>query len=208
MTDTPKVQRRAAILASRRALARPQREAEAAMLADRVPDVVAGLAAPVTVCAYVPVGAEPGSAELLDRLRALCGRLLLPVVRVGPDGSHLPLDWGEYAPGRLEPGRFGLLEPAPPWLPAEAVASAAVVLVPALAVDRRGVRLGRGGGFYDRSLALCAPGTRLVAVVRDDEVVDELPAESHDVAMTHAFTPGSGLIRLGAGAARHSGSGT
>jgi len=70
------------------------------------------------------------------------------------------------------------------------------VLVPALAVDRRGVRLGRGGGFYDRSLPLCAPGARLVAVVRDEEVVDELPAEPHDVPMTHALTPGAGLIAL------------
>ena len=46
------------------------------------------------------------------------------------------------------------------------------MLVPALAVDRRGVRLGRGAGFYDRSLPLAAPAARLVAVVRDDELVD------------------------------------
>jgi 5-formyltetrahydrofolate cyclo-ligase len=71
-----------------------------------------------------------------------------------------------------------------------------VVLVPALAVDRRGVRLGRGGGFYDRSLSFCRPGARLVAVVRDSELVDELPGEPHDVPMTHALTPGGGLTRL------------
>lgn len=58
------------------------------------------------------------------------------------------------------------------------------------------VRLGRGGGFYDRSLALCSPATRLVAVVRDDEVVGKLPHDEHDVLMTHALTPGAGLIAL------------
>jgi 5-formyltetrahydrofolate cyclo-ligase len=72
------------------------------------------------------------------------------------------------------------------------------MLVPALAVDRRGVRLGRGRGFYDRSLVHRQVGAPLIAVVRDDEVVDELPVEPHDVAMTHALTPRRGLIALGA----------
>ena len=66
----------------------------------------------------------------------------------------------------------------------------------AVAVDRRGIRLGRGGGFYDRSLPMCTPGTRLVAVVRDCEILDEVPVDSHDVPMTHALTPGGGLIPL------------
>jgi 5-formyltetrahydrofolate cyclo-ligase len=77
------------------------------------------------------------------------------------------------------------------------VADAAVVFVPALAVDRAGVRLGRGAGFYDRTLRSAGPSARLVAVVRDDELVDEIPAEPHDVPMTHALTPGRGLVELG-----------
>ena len=88
-------------------------------------------------------------------------------------------------------------EPAEPWLAADTIAAATVVLVPALAVDRAGVRLGRGAGFYDRSLPLAAPTARLVAVVRDDELVDRLPAEPHDVRMTHALTPNGGLVALG-----------
>jgi 5-formyltetrahydrofolate cyclo-ligase len=72
-----------------------------------------------------------------------------------------------------------------------------VVLVPALAVDHAGVRLGRGAGFYDRTLPLTHPSARLVAVVRDDELVDEIPAEAHDVPMTHALTPRRGLVQLG-----------
>jgi len=91
---------------------------------------------------------------------------------------------------------FGLREPAEPWLPADAVAQAAVVLVPALAVDRAGVRLGRGAGFYDRTLPLADPSARLVAVVRTDELLDSVPEEPHDVRMTHALTPG-GVVALG-----------
>jgi 5-formyltetrahydrofolate cyclo-ligase len=95
--------------------------------------------------------------------------------------------------------RFGLLEPAEPWLPASALADADLVLVPALAVDRRGVRLGRGRGFYDRSLPARNPKAQLVAVVRDQELVDELPFEPHDVRMTHVLTPGRGVIALDGG---------
>jgi 5-formyltetrahydrofolate cyclo-ligase len=108
----------------------------------------------------------------------------------------VPLLWGEYRRGALVQARFGLQEPAEPLLPADAIATATVVLVPALAVDRAGARLGRGAGFYDRSLPLAAPGTRLVAVVRDDELIDRLPAEPHDVRMTHALTPNTGLVTL------------
>lgn len=93
--------------------------------------------------------------------------------------------------------RFGLREPPAPHLPAEAIGTASVIVIPALAVDAEGARLGRGAGFYDRSLPMADPAARLIAMVRDDEVVDHLPAESHDVPMTHALTPGRGLIELG-----------
>jgi len=150
-----------------------------------------------TVCAYVPVGSEPGSPELIDALVRQEVVVLLPVAHQGVEDAPLPLRWGRYRPGELVDAPFGLSEPAPPWLPAQSVAKAAVVVVPALAVDRHGVRLGRGAGFYDRTLLLADPGASLVAVVRDDELVDQLPAEPHDVRMTHALTPGQGVFALG-----------
>ncbi len=149
-----------------------------------------------TVCAYVPVGAEPGSPELLDVLLRHADRVLLPVARTTADDDAVALQWGEYRPGQLVTARFGLLEPAGPWLPATTVAEAGVVLVPALAVDRAGARLGRGRGFYDRTLLLRDPRARLIAVVRDEELLDEVPHEPHDVPMTHALTPGLGLVEL------------
>jgi 5-formyltetrahydrofolate cyclo-ligase len=149
-----------------------------------------------TVAAYVPLESEPGSLELLDTLLGLCLRTLLPVARISGDGVPLPLRWGEYRAGELVAAPFGLIEPVEPWLPPTALSSAQVLLIPALAVDRHGVRLGRGAGFYDRSLGFRDPAARLVAVVRDEELVDELPAEPHDIAMTHALTPGLGLVAL------------
>lgn len=192
-TNPDKAALRARLLADRRTVCQHVHDVEARALGAHVGGLVA---AGSTVCAYVPVGTEPGSTAMLDAVARRGVRVLLPVVHTAADGTPLPLLWGEYRPGHLEAGPFGLLEPAPPALPATTLGDAELILVPALAVDRRGARLGRGAGFYDRSLGLRAPGARLVAVVRDRELLDELPAESHDVPMTHAITPGRGVVAL------------
>ena len=147
-----------------------------------------------TVCAYWPVGTEPGSVAMLSALVEVGCRVLLPVV---PSGGPGPLEWALFSDvDAMAVGRFGLVEPAGRRLGVDAIGQASTVLVPALAVDRRGVRLGRGGGYYDRSLTLTRAGTELVAVVRDEEVVERLPAEPHDVRMTAALTPTGGFVRL------------
>jgi 5-formyltetrahydrofolate cyclo-ligase len=189
---TTKTALRAAVLAARRLVTPEQRAAEAAAVARHLRDA----ATPgTTVCAYVPVGSEPGGVEMLDALVARGVRVLLPVARE-VDGVPQPLAWGEYRIGELVTAPFGLREPEPPSLPPDAVGSAAIVVVPALAVDRSGTRLGRGAGYYDRSLALADPAARLVAVIRDAELLDDVPGESHDVPMTHALTPGRGVVAL------------
>ncbi|MEV6098258.1 5-formyltetrahydrofolate cyclo-ligase [Nocardia sp. NPDC051981] len=175
------------ILARRSALPAADREREAAALAA----AAGALADAEWVCAYVPVGGEPGSLAMLDALRAAGARVLLPVT-----GEPGPLEWAEYTgPAGLRRGRFGLREPE--GVPvANGIAKAAAILVPALAVDRRGVRLGRGAGYYDRSLSACRADARLIAVVRDDELVERLPEEPHDHRMGWALTPLGGLRRL------------
>jgi 5-formyltetrahydrofolate cyclo-ligase len=149
-----------------------------------------------TVCAYAPVGGEPGSVAMLDALAAKRIRLLLPLARRDGGNVPLPLSWAEYRPGELVSAALGLLEPVGPVLEPHTIAQASTVFVPALAADRHGVRLGRGAGYYDRTLHLAASTARLIAVIRDDELFDELPAEPHDIRMTHVLTPLGGLLAI------------
>ncbi|HEY5853128.1 MAG TPA: 5-formyltetrahydrofolate cyclo-ligase [Aldersonia sp.] len=189
--DTPgKQDWRARVLAERATTSPAQHDSEAAHLALHV----VGLVTPrSTVCAYVPVGREPGSLAMLDALRHHGVQVLLPIAR-----DPGPLSWAAYdGPDTLVRARYGLREPVGPVQPPAAIGTAAVVLLPALAVDRRGVRLGRGAGFYDRTLDLAAPDALLVAVVRDGEIVDELPEDPHDRRVDWALTPGHGPVRLG-----------
>lgn len=193
MAAASKAVLREQLLAARSGVADAVRAEEARMLCDHVERAVSSGS---TVCAYVPMGTEPGSMALLDMLLRKAGRVLLPVARTASDDTSLRLRWGQYRPGELIRGRWGLLEPPEPWLPESALAEADLVVVPALAVDRHGVRLGRGRGFYDRSLDGRNPSARLLAMVRDEELLDELPADPHDVPMTHAVTPRRGMIAL------------
>lgn len=145
-----------------------------------------------SVAAYVSMSGEPGTGPLLDALHGRGARVLLPVLL--PDGD---LDWAAYAgPDALAPGRRGLLEPVGPRLGVDAIGTADVVLVPGLAVGRDGVRLGRGGGSYDRALGRVPVGTFTCVLLYDGEVGVPVPVEPHDRAVAHAATP-SGLVRLG-----------
>ncbi|MFS3127048.1 5-formyltetrahydrofolate cyclo-ligase [Nocardioides sp. Bht2] len=143
-----------------------------------------------TVAAYVSIGTEPGTGLLLDRLREAGKRVLLPCLLADND-----LDWALYD-GDLRRARFGILEPAGERLGVEAVAGADVVLVPGLAVDRTGLRLGRGGGSYDRALGRVPQGTFTCVLLHDGEVRDHVPSEPHDRPVTAAVTPGGGLVRF------------
>ncbi|MFF7184880.1 5-formyltetrahydrofolate cyclo-ligase [Streptomyces sp. NPDC008222] len=151
-----------------------------------------------TVAAYVSVGEEPGTLALLDALRARGVRVLLPVLL--PDND---LDWGVYTgPDSLvrvrRGSRMALLEPAGEHLGPEAVRQADAVLLPGLAVDARGMRLGRGGGSYDRVLARlerAGAGPALVVLLYDPEVVDRVPEEAHDRPVHAVVTP-SGVHRF------------
>ena len=175
------------LLAARRLLAAEDIERAAAVLARRALELpeIAGAG---TVAAYVSVGSEPGTRALLDALRARGVRVLLPVLLADND-----LDWAPYegAEGLRKAGR-GLLEPAGERLGPDAVLDAEAVFLPGLAVDARGMRLGRGGGSYDRVLArLAAAGAHpaLVVLLYDDEVAARVPEEPHDHPVDAVVTP-------------------
>ena len=142
-----------------------------------------------TIAAYVSIGTEPGTSALIDALREQGKRVLLPLLQ--PDND---LDWAVHT-GDLIPARRGLLEPIGPTVGPEAIAWADVVLLPGLAVDRLGMRLGRGGGSYDRVLGRIPLGTPTIVLLYDGEILDRVPAEPHDRRVTHAVTP-SGMVRF------------
>ncbi|MFJ3903268.1 5-formyltetrahydrofolate cyclo-ligase [Streptomyces sp. NPDC090025] len=178
---------RKALLAARAALGADERVRAAEALADSARELPE-LARADTVAAYVSVGSEPGTRALLDALRARGVRVLLPVLL--PDND---LDWAPYEGAeRLAKAGRGLLEPVGERLGPDAVTTADAVLLPGLAVDARGMRLGRGGGSYDRVLArLARAGARpaLVVLLYANEVVARVPEEPHDHPVHAVVTP-------------------
>jgi 5-formyltetrahydrofolate cyclo-ligase len=176
------------LLRRRRARPSAERDAAAAAVAATLLGVLARYR---TLAAHVPEPEEPGHGLIPAAFARLDARVLLPVVPA--EGAELA--WAVDT-GRLAPGRFGILEPLGPRLGPTAVGAADVVVVPALSVATDGTRLGRGGGYYDRALRHVREDAVLVAVVFDDELVDHLPAEPHDLRVTAVVTPSGGWRAL------------
>ena len=145
-----------------------------------------------TIAAYYSVGTEPDTRGLVFALWKRGSYVVLPVLL--PDGD---LDWASYeGPESLAPGPRGVLQPVEPVRGTGTVARADVVLVPALAVDVRGRRLGRGGGSYDRALARVGPQVPTIALLYDSELLPSVPAEEHDQAVRAVARPAQGITWL------------
>jgi 5-formyltetrahydrofolate cyclo-ligase len=145
-----------------------------------------------TIAAYYSVGTEPDTHGLVFALWKRGSYVVLPVLL--PDGD---LDWASYeGPDSLAPGPQGLLQPVEPVRGPGTVARADVVLVPALAVDVSGNRLGRGLGCYDRVLARVRGQVPTIGLLYDDELVPSLPAEPHDRGVRAVVRPAHGITWL------------
>jgi 5-formyltetrahydrofolate cyclo-ligase len=179
-----------------RARARERRRAANLLTGQAIRDVALALpelGAASCVAAYIARMGEPDTTPLLAALRSRGVEVLLPVLR--PD---LDLDWAADDGGR-QPStvRAGLAEPVGPPLGLDALARAQVVIVPALAVDQSGGRLGYGGGSYDRALVRRSPTAYVVALLHEGELSSEpLPVEAHDVRVDAVVLP-SGVVRFG-----------
>ena len=218
---------RSRLLAARTALTAAEQATAAHQLTGHLLGRFTGIA---RIAAYVPVGTEPGSLDLLDALREQGTVVLLPVVR-----PKFGLDWGVFR-GRdgLTASRLGLWEPVAsegvrvgpsgergglagdrpgsggdrPGSGGDRLDSGGdlarsgpldgigAILVPALAVDHGGTRLGRGAGYYDRALATVHVSVPVVALLHDGELVPQLPADPWDRPVTAAVTPTNGWTNL------------
>lgn len=139
-----------------------------------------------TVALFASMPDEVDTRALLDDAVARGVRVCLPVVRDDPRGLDFRLAWIDGAAAPMEMSAFGVMEPAEssPIVPPEEID---LVLVPALAVDSAGYRLGYGRGYYDAALPAMTRAER-VAVAFDFQLVAELPVEPHDQRVHRVVT--------------------
>jgi 5-formyltetrahydrofolate cyclo-ligase len=175
-----------------------QRSADDAARFERVREFVAGSTDVHTVCCYVSLPPEPATLQLIAWLASEGIRVLLPVITepiepIAGSGSGALFgepDWAAYeGPDRLRQGRLGLIEPDTEPLGAAAAAEAQLIIVPGLAGNTAGARLGRGGGWYDRALGDAGRTAVTLLLLNDDEVVDVIPTHPWDRRVDVIATP-------------------
>lgn len=136
-----------------------------------------------SVAAYMASSDEPGGDGLSDWLLTRGCQVWLPVSL--PKGV---LHWGQYlGPDSLTGSRFGIPEPAEPHFPSSILADLDLILVPALAANAAGVRLGKGAGYYDRGLQHCDTPTALLLF--NHEIEQPIAVQDHDVACDWVISP-------------------
>lgn len=178
MTD--KARLRAQMKDRRRALAARRGELAPLMAEHFITSV--SLASGACVAGYWPLAAEADPREAMARLSAAGHGVALPVMT-----PQRGLDFRRWRPGdALQERRYGIFEPGPE----AAAADPAVLLVPLLAFDRAGTRLGHGAGFYDRALTGLRARHEVLSVgwAFAGQEVEKLPAEPHDVALDAVVT--------------------
>lgn len=148
------------------------------------------------VAAYAPLPSEPGPPDFPARLLSHAARVWLPISL-----DHGQLAWSTFEEGAQVPGALGIFEPAGERRGSEVLRECALIIVPALAVDASGMRLGKGAGYYDRALSGIDGDVAIAAVVFDHEVVDSVPHNHFDAAVDAVITP-SGFFVVEGTAAR------
>jgi 5-formyltetrahydrofolate cyclo-ligase len=164
------------VLAARNAIPRDRHAQESARIADRLSRMPA-LASGATFCLTLPFGSEWDARLLVEHLLARGKTVAIP--RVDADAKMLVLHAVRDLDADIVPGFRAIPEPRPstPVIVPEVIDW---VLVPGVAFDRRGGRIGYGGGYYDRLLPLCRHDAIRVAGAFDVQLVDEVPAAAHD----------------------------
>lgn len=175
-----KKQLRAQVRAQRRALPPEVLAADSRAITERLLALPEMERAERVFC-YVSLPGEVETSPLIGRLLSQGRAVLVPRCRAGGEMDLVPIS----SLDDLTPGAYGILEPGPDLTPTGEMPDLAVV--PALAFDRRGMRLGQGGGYYDRFLARFSGFA--AGVCQERFLLDTLPSEEHDRLMTCVVTP-------------------
>ena len=139
-----------------------------------------------TVCCYVALSYEVQTWRLIEEMLSRGKRVVVPVVR--PRTKRLQLSEVRDPMRELAKGSFGVWQPTPRALRPVPVRDLDLVLVPGLAFDRRGHRLGHGHGYFDRFLARMPKTTPTVGLAFRFQLLDRLPVASHDHAVQTILT--------------------
>ena len=153
-----------------------------AQLTQQLARLVSARGARMVSC-YLPVAGEPDTSGFIAWARTHDIEVLLPSAR--SDGL---LDWIRPLNDTTVAGAFGIPEPLGEHLSPLAVGEVDLMLIPACAVDQQGVRLGWGRGYFDRNLAALRCPPPVYAVVHEEELLPQLPYESHDVPVQGVIT--------------------
>lgn len=195
-----KAELRRAVIARRNALDLDVRAAKSAAICARLVELMdrLGAAAPHTVAVYAAMGSEVDPAAfvaavakrgwcvaypcMLSATDAMaCGqRMCMRAVSAG-DASEAPFiahPTRAFAATDVDSDHF-------PIVPAKALD---MIIVPLVAFDRTGARLGYGGGCYDRYLPMLSPACQIVGIAFDEQRVDHVPTDAHDLPLPHIIS--------------------
>ncbi|MBF0817459.1 5-formyltetrahydrofolate cyclo-ligase [Microbacterium paludicola] len=182
--DQAKRALRAELRERRQQLSDAQRESAAEGIRVQLEALVDALGARSVSC-FLSSPTEPGTRSFINAAIEQGLRVLLPVMR--EDGL---LDWTVASPGGQEvQSALGVPEAVGELLGPIAVNDVDLMIVPAAAVDRGGMRMGWGRGFFDKTLGSMARRPPAYAVIYDSELVDSVPQDVHDQPVTGVVTP-------------------
>jgi 5-formyltetrahydrofolate cyclo-ligase len=175
------------MLATRDAVAAAARAAGSTAICDAADELLAmRLTAGSVVALYAAKGSEVDTTAIDGLVRARGMVVAYPRVH----STERLLRFHAVEREALAPSRFGLHEPSPD-APAVALASIAAFLVPGLAFDRAGWRIGWGRGHYDATFAAAGPGALRVGLAFACQLIEQVPREAHDVALHIIITEGA-----------------
>lgn len=187
--DSQKRALRAEVRERRRTRTSTRREHDAAAITQRLEELTDRFHA-ATLAAYLSLSDEPPTRDFVRWATERGIRVLLPVSR--EDGL---LDWAPYEGDEEVEDVIGMPAPATELLGPIAINDADLIIVPAASVDRSGMRMGWGRGYFDKTLGSMEGCPPVYAVIFDDELVDSVPQERHDMPVDGVVTP-SGIIDL------------